>query len=353
MIYAQELDCGEKVTLLALFSKPVRGFWARGFLLLWVERIGHARGMNTSRRAFLKTAALAGSALALPLKAADAAPAKIKPKLALSTYSYWHFRTARVPIEKVIDEAAALNVSGVDILHRQMDSEERGYLQRLKRHAFRSGVDLVCLSIHQDFVDPRPEERQKNIDHTIKCIELAYQMGIPSIRLNSGRWNTIASFDDLMKARGIEPVLEGHTEDEGFKWCVDAIEKCLPKAAECGVILALENHWGLTRTPEGLLRVLKEIESPWLGALMDTGNFLEDPYPKLEAIAPKTIFVQAKTYYGGGEWYTLDLDYKRIAKILAGVNYTGYISLEFEGKDPAATRVPESIAMLREAFGIS
>ena len=39
---------------------------------------------------------------------------------------------------------------------------------------------------------------------------------------------------------------------------------------------------------------------------MDTGNFLEDPYPKLEMIAPKTIFVQAKTYQGGGEWYTLD-----------------------------------------------
>ena len=50
---------------------------------------------------------------------------------------------------------------------------------------------------------------------------------------------------------------------------------------------------------------------------MDTGNFLEDPYDKLEQIAPKTVFVQAKTYYGGGEWYTLDLDYKRIAKILA------------------------------------
>lgn len=308
--------------------------------------------MNSSRRGFLKAAGLTGSALALPAFAAELRASKAKPKLALSTYSYWHFRTARVPIEKVIDEASRLGVAGVDVLHRQMDSEDPAYLQKLKRHAFANGVDLVCLSIHQDFVDPRPEERQKNIDHTIKCIELAYKMGIPSIRLNSGRWNTIASFDDLMKARGVEPILEGHTEDEGFKWCVDSIEKCLPKAAECGVILALENHWGLTRTPEGLLRVLNAIDSPWLGGLMDTGNFLEDPYPKLEAIAPKTVFVQAKTYYGGGEWYTLDLDYARIAKILAAVNYNGYISLEFEGKDPAAEGVPKSLDVLRKAFGI-
>lgn len=176
-------------------------------------------------------------------------------------------------------------------------------------------------------------------------------MGIPCIRLNSGRWNTIESFDDLMKARGEEPILPGYKEEDGFKWCIDCIEKCLPKAEECGVILALENHWGLTRSPEGLLRIANEIESPWLGVLMDTGNFLEEPYEKIEKIAPKTVFVQAKTYQGGGEWYTLDLDYKRIAGILAKANYQGYVSLEFEGKANPDEAVPQSVKMLREAFG--
>lgn len=275
------------------------------------------------------------------------------PKLGISTYSYWHFREPKVPVQTVIEKAAELGVNGVDILHRQMDSEDRGYLQKLKRTAFVNGVDLICLSIHQDFVDPSAEERKKNVDHTIKCIELAYQMGIPAIRLNSGRWNTIKSFDELMAKRGIEPVLEGVTEDEGFKWCIDSIEQCLPKAAECGVILALENHWGLTRTPEGLLRILNAIDSPWLGGLMDTGNFLEDPYPKLEMIAPKTVFVQAKTYPGGGEWYTLDLDYRRVAEILRKVNYRGYISLEMEGKENPDVAVPQSVSMLRKAFDIS
>jgi len=70
----------------------------------------------------------------------------------------------------------------------------------------------------------------------------------------------------------------------------------------------------------------------------------------LEIIAPYTSFVQAKTYYGGGEWYTLDLDYKRIITILNKVNYQGYISLEFEGREDAATGVPKSIEMLRKAM---
>ena len=271
----------------------------------------------------------------------------------MSTYSYWHFRTEKVPIETVIDKAAALNVEGVDVLHRQMSGEDKAYLNKLKKQAFVNGLALVSLSIHQDFVDPDPAARQKDIDHTIKCIEMCYQMGIPTMRLNTGRWNTTKSFDDLMKQRGIEPVIPGHTEDEGFKWCIDSIEKVLPKAEECGVLLALENHWGLARTPEGMLRILDAIKSPWLGGLMDTGNFLEDPYEKLKMIAPKTVFVQAKTYYGGGEWYSLDLDYAKIAKILADVNYNGYIALEFEGKENPDIAVPKSLDVLRKAFNLT
>jgi sugar phosphate isomerase/epimerase len=83
---------------------------------------------------------------------------------------------------------------------------------------------------------------------------------------------------------------------------------------------------------------------------MDTGNFLENPYDKLKLIAPRTLFVQAKTYEGGGEWYTLDLDYPRIAQILRDAGYTGYVSLEMEGKEAPETAVPKSIAMLRKAF---
>jgi L-ribulose-5-phosphate 3-epimerase len=313
--------------------------------------------MDSTRRSFIKTAAVAAAAFsAPPLLAATARP---RVKLGVASYSYWHFRDPKVTIEQVIEKAGALGVHGVDILHRQMDiperapltAEHRAHLRQLKRHALRHGVALICLSIHQDFVDPDPEFLRREIAHTEKCIEIAYELGIPCVRINSGRWNTIRSFDDLMKARGVEPILAGVTEDDGFKWCIDSLQKCLPKAEQCGVVLAVENHWGLSRTPEGLLRIVNAFNSPFIGAMMDTGNFLEDPYDKLKLIAPKTVYVQAKTYFGGGEWYTLDLDYKRIAGILADVNYSGYVAVEFEGKAPADESVARSVAMLRDAFG--
>ena len=301
------------------------------------------------RRKFISTALLAPFAGSF-LQTCGKINMNSNYKFAIATYSYWHFREPKITVQQVIDHASNLGVDGVDVLHVQMDNESPEYIRSLRDRAQDKNIELICLSIHQDFVDPDKEKRENNIDHTKKCIDIAHDLGISYIRLNSGRWNTIDSFDDLMANKGIEPVLPGYTEDDGFKWCIDSIQDCLPHAEQAGVILALENHWGLTRTPEGLLRIVNSIDSPWLGVLMDTGNFLEDPYEKLEEIAPQTVFVQAKTYYGGGEWYTLDLDYSRIAEILNKVEYKGYISLEFEGKENANTGVPKSIELLKESF---
>jgi sugar phosphate isomerase/epimerase len=243
-----------------------------------------------------------------------------------------------------------MDFDGVEILHMQMESEEPAYLQRLKRRAFLNGLDLCGFSTHQTFLSPDAATRQRNIDHTIRTIELAYALGIPTIRVNTGRWGTSKDFDELMANRGIEPRLEGYTDDDGFKWVIDSFQKCLPAAERCGVTMGLENHWGLGLTPEGVLRIVDAINSSWLQVTLDTGNFLEDPYDRPEKLAPKTVFVQAKTYYGGGIWYALELDYPRIAKMLRRHNYHDYVSLEFEGKEDWRTAVPKSLALLRMAF---
>ncbi|MBP7050168.1 MAG: sugar phosphate isomerase/epimerase [Phycisphaerae bacterium] len=315
---------------------------------------------QVDRRAFIagSVAALAGvgaAGCATQKASASGSKAQRGNRIAVATYSFWQFKDDRkMPIEKCIDEAARMGFDGVDILLRQIDGEpnvDNAYLQKLKRHALINGLDLCNLSTHQSFVSPDEAKRRENIDLTIRQIEIAYRLGIPIIRVNTGRWGTSGSFDELMANRGIEPVLPGYTEEDGFKWVIDSLEKCLPRAEECGVILGLENHWGLARTPEGLLRIVNAVNSPWLRVLLDTGNFLEDPYDKLEMCAPQTVFMQAKTYYGGGLWYTLDLDYERIGRIMKKHNYQGYVSLEFEGNEDWRTAIPKGLALLRKAFG--
>jgi sugar phosphate isomerase/epimerase len=250
----------------------------------------------------------------------------------------------------VIENAARLGFDGIEILHRQMTDESPAALNRFKRLALVNGLDLIMFTIHQDFVSPDRNERQKAIDHTKHCIDLAYQLGTPAIRLNSGRWKTLASFDDLMKVKGKEPPLPGYTEDDGFKWCIDSIAECIPAAEKAGVVLALENHWGLTASVDGVLRIYKAINSPWLGVTLDVGNLVGNPYPQIEKLTPYAVVVHLKTYFGGGVWYTLDLDYARIAGILRKANYPGYVNLEMEGRENAETAVPKSLEVMRKAF---
>ncbi len=329
---------------------------------------GGDRSSGSDRRRFLKDVSLgaaiglAGGSSAQARPSQDARPnsggerpaAARRTPIGVSTYSFWQFRNHRLDISECIDKAAAMGFDGVEVLHIQMADESNATLQKIKRQAHSLGLALMGLSTHQGFVTPDRSERQTNIQKTLYQIDLAYRLGIPTMRINTGRWGTTKSFDELMTHKGIEPALPGHTDDEAFKWVIDALEKLLPRAEECGVVLGLENHWGLGRTAEGVLKIVETIKSPWLQITLDTGNFLENSYEQMERMASSSVplaLVQAKTYFGGGRWYALDLDYPRIANILRKHNYRGWISLEFEGNEDAQTGVPKSLELLRKSFG--
>jgi L-ribulose-5-phosphate 3-epimerase len=306
-----------------------------------------------SRRNWLKNTALAGAAvLAAPLTDAKAeqAPVARRIPLAVSTYSYWHFEEKKYPIEKVIEDAARLGFDGVEILHRQMTDESIAYMNKLKRMAFDNGLSLPLLSIHQSFVQPKAEDRKKDVEHTIRCINLAVQMGIPAVRMNTGSWRT-AKRDAAYYKNGVEPPITGYTDQDAIKWCIDSYGECLVAAEKAGITLAIENHWGLSSNIDYLLEIYKSLSSsPAMGMNVDTGNFVGNPYPQFERLAPYASIVQAKTYYGGGHYYDLDLDYQKIADILRKANFKGYISLEMEGKENPATAVPKSLELFRKVF---
>ncbi len=130
--------------------------------------------MRLTRRDALRVgaaAALAPAVTAVPCAALAAQPGAGGPqhprprvRLAVSTYSYWHFKPDKYPVEKVVEQAAALGFEGVEVLHRQMTDESPAYVNGLKQAAFRNGLSLPMLSIHQDFVHPDPAERQKQME---------------------------------------------------------------------------------------------------------------------------------------------------------------------------------------------
>lgn len=278
-------------------------------------------------------------------------------KLSVSSYSFHRFGQGpegdRKPsFEAMIDACARLGVDGIELLGVHFDDTSPEALHALKQYAFRRGVALVAVSAHHNFVQPDPEKRRLEIDKVCRWVDVAAILGAPTIRAFGGRWSTRSNFAEFMAANGEEPPLEGYTLDDGYAWSAEAFKIASYYAGRRGITLALENHWGFTGTAEGVLRILRETDSPWLGVALDTGNFnfSPDPYGEMAALAPHAVMVHAKTYNGGGIYYTADLDYSRIAGILKDAGFQGYVSLEFEGKAHPDAAISESVERIRKAI---
>jgi len=281
-------------------------------------------------------------------------------KLATSSYSFHRFGRgpegdARPGFPAMIETCARLGLDGIELLGLHFESTEKEHLNALKQHAFRHGIALIAVSAHHNFVQPDPQKRRQEIDKLCRWVDVAHELGAPAVRAFGGRWATRPDFGEFMAAGGIEPPLPGYTDEDGYAWTAEAFKMASYYAGRKGVTLLLENHWGFTGTAAGVLRILRETGSPWLQVVLDTGNFnfCPEPYAEMAALAPHAMMVHAKTYIGGGLYYTADLDYQRIARLLQEAGFHGYLSLEFEGRAHPDHGIPESLALLRDAFTAS
>src|SRR5690606_38141846 len=130
--------------------------------------------------------------------------------------------------------------------------------------------------------------------------------------------------------------------------CVAGINESVKYAAQKGVVLALENHGGITATPEQLLAIVERVEdSPFFGVNFDSGNFrTADPYGDLEKIAPYAVNAQVKVAVSPNNAGKEEADLKRIIKTLKAANYRGYVVLEYEEKENPRVEIPKYLDQL-------
>ena len=133
---------------------------------------------------------------------------------------------------------------------------------------------------------------------------------------------------------------------------VEGMQECCDYAAQHGVFLALENHGGPTATADGLLALVRDVDSPWFGVNLDTGNFhSKDSYADLAKAAPYALNVQVKVVIGGpGGKGKQPCDFGRIKKILEDAGYRGYVVLEYEENGDPRKECPKFMDELRSAF---
>lgn len=295
------------------------------------------------RRSFL-AASLAATAAAgwLPPSAEAIEPIERKGephfKFSLAAYSYRSLlsgKNASLTLHDFIDDCAKMGLEGTELTSyyfpEKLDTE---YVLDLKRHCFRQGLSVSGTAIRCDFGYPPGPERDRWITHTKTWVDHAAALGAPVIRIFAGHHKP-----DVAPERSHRLMVEG-------------MQQCCDYAATKGVYLALENHGGPTATAEGLLKLVRDVESPWFGVNLDTGNFhSEDIYGELAQAAPYAVNVQVKVVVSGpNRADKRPADFKRLASILKDTGYRGFIVLEYEEAGDPRVECPKHLEQLRAAF---
>ncbi|QEL21039.1 sugar phosphate isomerase/epimerase family protein [Limnoglobus roseus] len=291
-----------------------------------------------SRRSFLAAGAATLAAPLLPAIEPIVRPgSKADIKLSLAAYGYRQFLDLKKPtmtLFEFIDLAADLPLDAVELTSYYFAETTDAYLDKVKEHAAKKKLAISGVPVGNNFCVKDDAKRKVQIDLVKDWTVRAAKLGAKTVRIFAGNLE------------------KGETLEMAQARVIAAMEECLEVAAKHNVLLALENHGGITATPEQLLALVKPIKSPNLGVNIDTGNFhTADPYADVSKIAPYGVVCQIKTEVqpAGGKKEEADLG--RYVKILKDANFHGYLALEYEAAADPKVAIPKYVKELRKLLG--
>lgn len=258
-------------------------------------------------------------------------------KLSLAAYSYRQYLDLKKPsmtLFDFIDIAAWGPLDAVELTSYYFAETSEEYLKKLKDRCRQHGLAISGVPVGNNFCR-RDAERLKAEIATVKAwIERAARLEAETVRIFAG---TLERGDIL---------------EEAQRRVIAAIEECCAHAEKVGVKVALENHGGITATPELMLTLVKQVRSKAFGVNVDTGNFhTADPYADIAAIVPYGIVAQVKTEIIRPDKKREEADLPRIIRILKDANFQGYVALEYEAAEEPKVAVPRYLKQLRQLIG--
>ena len=216
--------------------------------------------------------------------------------------------------------------------YAQLSPAELDYLAQIKTAAERAALPFGCLAVDGAHIyEPSPEARQANRIKADRWLNIAGQLQAQQIRIDSG----------------------GPPEmpDDVFEVIVTGYNDLIQRAGKKGIEVVIENHWGASRIPENVVRILEAV--PELGLLFDTGNWPEDlretGWTRCARFARAT---HLKTYAFDAEGNEATVDIPRAMHILQEAGYQGSWGIESvprQGDEYEAAK--KSIALVHRVLG--
>ncbi|HKW18705.1 MAG TPA: TIM barrel protein [Terriglobales bacterium] len=299
----------------------------------------------TTRRGFLgqvSGATVAVFAANCPLLAASerephiSFPTAPRDRISVASYPFRAYieapgnrdRDAKLPGMDLKNFAAEVakkfNVHNVEPLSRHFSSLGAEYLAGFRQALKQAGSKAVNIAVDNDhsFYDRELPARKQAIAYAKKFIDVAIQIGSPSVRLHiRGAKN---SQPDVQRTAG-------------------SLREVVTYASGKNVVVNLENDDLVSEDAFFIVKVIEAVNQPFLHALPDFANSMttgdaDFNYRALEAMfhhAYNICHVKSGEAGDGGKQFNIDMN--RSFGILKASGYRGYCSMEFDAPgDPYA-----------------
>ena len=214
---------------------------------------------------------------------------------------------------------------------------EAGFADDVHIAEVKAAADAVelpfgCLAVDGGHIyEPTVEARAANRQRAYRWLAIAAQLEAKQVRIDAGgRDETLDEIFDI--------VVEGYTDLVG-------------RGREYGLEVVIENHWGPTKDPQNLYKVLDAVDG--LGLLFDTANW--PPGTHNEAwvrYAPYARLTHIKTFSFDEAGNEPNWDIPKAIRLLREAGYDGCWGIEGESSDwDEREIVTRTLALIKRELG--
>lgn len=195
---------------------------------------------------------------------------------------------------------------------------------------------------YPSWIEPDKHYRQIRIDHTMRCLTMAKELGAPCITTEPGG-----------------PVEAGASWNAGLKLFVEMLKPVIEHAEKEGVLLLIEPEPGLLiETADQFLEFMGHIKSPMVGCNFDIGHSYcvgDDPASTIPRLAKYIKHFHLEDIASTRVHHHLipgdgAIDFKAAIEAIKAIGYKEWVTIELypyvEDPDQAARLARERIAPL-------
>jgi sugar phosphate isomerase/epimerase len=279
-------------------------------------------------------------------------------QLAFSTNAYLNY-----PFADAVARLAKIGYTGVEIM-ADVPHAWPAYLLPQQKEAIRAALAANRLKIsninafmmnalndrrqkywHPSWIEPDVNYRNIRIDHTIRALSLAAELGAPCITTEPGG-----------------PVPNGESWSTALALFVEMLKPVVAHAEKVGVLLLIEPEPGLLiETADQFLELMQYLDSPAVGLNFDIGHFYcvnDDPAATVPRLAKYTRHYHLEDIAATRMHQHLvpgdgAIDFAATLRAIAATTYKGWITVELypyvDDPDPAARTAFERVSQLLTA----